>query len=113
MTYSILPENRAIDQKLPAFILVAGQSAKCYHFDPMMGQIATVLLFAVMSGADNLQVACGLGMLPIGRGRKWALGASFGVCEAMMSLAGLVGGLVLRGHGFGAAGLGGGLVLAA
>src|ERR1019366_3535809 len=35
------------------------------------------LLFAVMAGADNFQVACGLGMLPIGRARRWALGASF------------------------------------
>ncbi len=79
----------------------------------MMGQIATVLLFAVMSGADNLQVACGLGMLPIGRGRKWALGASFGVCEAVMSLAGLIAGSFLRTHVFGAAGLAGAIALLA
>jgi putative Mn2+ efflux pump MntP len=63
-----------------------------------MGQIATVLLFAVMAGADNFQVACGLGMLPLGRARRWALGASFGICEAIMSLAGLLAGSYLRIH---------------
>ena len=78
-----------------------------------MGQITTVLLFAIMSGADNFQVACGLGMLPIGRARKWALGASFGVCEAVMSLAGLWAGTLLRTHVFGAASLPGAIALLA
>ena len=78
-----------------------------------MGQIATVLLFAFMAGADNFQVACGLGMLPLGRGRKWALGASFGMCEAVMSLAGLWAGAFLRTHVLGAANLAGSMVLLA
>ena len=78
-----------------------------------MGQIATVLLFAVMAGADNFQVACGLGMLPIGRARRWALGASFGICEAFMSLAGLLAGSYLRIHVFGAASLAGTITLLA
>jgi putative Mn2+ efflux pump MntP len=78
-----------------------------------MGQIATVLLFAFMAGADNFQVACGLGMLPLERGRRWALGASFGVCEAVMSLAGLWAGTFLRTHVFGAATLAGAITLLA
>ena len=78
-----------------------------------MRQIATVLLFAVMAGADNFQVGCGLGMLPIGRARKGALAASFGVCEATMSLAGLLAGAFLRTHVFGAASLAGPLALLA
>jgi putative Mn2+ efflux pump MntP len=77
----------------------------------MSGQIATVLLFAVLSGVDNLQAACGLGVLPISCGRKWATGASFGICEAAMSLAGLDMGAFLRAYVFGAAGLAGGIAL--
>src|SRR6266481_4804783 len=78
-----------------------------------MGQIATVLLFAFLAGADNFQAACGLGMLPLARGRKWALGASFGVCEAVMSLAGLWTGAFLRTHIFGAATIAGSVALLA
>ena len=78
-----------------------------------MGQLTTVLLFAIMSGADNFQVACGLGMLPVGRARKWVLGASFGVCEAAMSLAGLWMGALLRIHVFSGASLAGAIALLA
>lgn len=78
-----------------------------------MEQIATLLLFAIMAGADNFQVACGLGMLPIRRGRKWALGASFGAWEATMSLAGLTAGAFLRAHIFGAVPLAGAMALLA
>lgn len=65
-----------------------------------MGQFATVLLFAILSGADNFQVACGLGMLPIARAKKWRLGAAFGICEAIMSLGGLWAGAFVRAHLF-------------
>jgi putative Mn2+ efflux pump MntP len=78
-----------------------------------MVRIATLFLFAILAGADNFQVACGLGMLPIARERKWALGASFGVCEAIMSLAGLLAGSYLRIHVFRAASLAGAIALLA
>jgi manganese efflux pump family protein len=106
--YSILPEARGlIKDKILVSPLLAGNGI---IFQPM-GQLATVLLFAFMSGADNFQVACGLGMLPLSRRRKWALGAAFGICEAVMSLAGLLAGAFLRTHVFGAAGLAGAIVL--
>ena len=68
-----------------------------------MGKIATVLLFAILAGADNFQAGCGVGMLPIRRARKWALGASSGICETGMALAGLLGGSYLRVHVLGVA----------
>jgi putative Mn2+ efflux pump MntP len=109
--YSILHEALGgIKEKVGVFGLLAGQSGKWYHFQPM-GQIATVLLFAFMAGADNFQVACGLGMLPLGRAKKWKLGASFGICEAVMSLVGLWAGAFLRTHVFGAATLAGSIAL--
>ncbi len=67
-------------------------------FRNTMEKIATVLLFAIMAGADNFQVGCGVGMLPIEPARKWALGASSGICEAVMSLIGLLAGSYLRLH---------------
>lgn len=76
-----------------------------------MGQLTTVLLFAIMSGSDNFQVACGLGLLPIGRNRKWMLGAAFGICEAVMSLAGLWMGALLRTHLFPGASVAGAIAL--
>jgi putative Mn2+ efflux pump MntP len=78
-----------------------------------MGQIATVLLFALLAGADNFQVACGLGMLPMRRAKRWALGASFGFSEAIMSLAGLLAGSYLSIHFLGAASLAGAIILLA
>jgi manganese efflux pump family protein len=68
-----------------------------------MGKIATVLLFAILAGSDNFQVGCAIGMLPIRRARKWALGALSGICEAGMSLAGLLAGSYLRVHVLGVA----------
>jgi putative Mn2+ efflux pump MntP len=78
-----------------------------------MGRIATIVLFAVMAGTDNAQAACGLGMLPIGTRRKWVLGAAFGVCEAVMSLAGVWAGSFLQAHFFGGAALAGAITLLA
>ena len=78
-----------------------------------MGQIATVLLIAIMAGNDNFQVGCGLGMLSAPRGRRWALTASFGVCEASMSLVGLSAGAFVRTHVFGAVSLAGPVALLA
>ena len=50
-------------------------------------------------------------MLPIGRAKKWALGASSGICEAVMSLAGLLAGSYLRIHVFGVASAAGAIAL--
>jgi len=57
-----------------------------------MESLAAILLFGVMAGLDNFQAACALGMLPLTGGRRLALGASFGICESMSSLAGLLAG---------------------
>jgi manganese efflux pump family protein len=76
-----------------------------------MGKIATVLLFAIMAGADNFQVSCGVGMLPIARAKKCALGASSGICEAVMALLGLLAGSYLRIHVLGVASAAGAIAL--
>lgn len=62
--------------------------------------LGIVLVFAVMAGMDNFQAACALGMLPLTRVRKMALGASFGFCESASSLAGLLAGQLVRAHVF-------------
>jgi len=61
-----------------------------------MGQAGTILLFGFLAGIDNFQAACALGLLPLSRGRKWAAAASFGLCESVMAMAGLVAGSLLR-----------------
>ena len=76
-----------------------------------MAKFATVLLFAVLAGSDNFQVGCGIGMLPIRRSRKWALGVSSGICEAGMALAGLLAGSYLRIHVLGLASVAGAIPL--
>jgi putative Mn2+ efflux pump MntP len=58
--------------------------------------LGIVLVFGVMAGMDNFQAACALGMLPLTRARKLALGASFGFCESASSLAGLLAGQFIR-----------------
>lgn len=65
-----------------------------------MESFAAILLFGVMAGLDNFQAACALGMLPLSRARKLALGASFGLCESGSSLAGLLLGQFFRTHFF-------------
>jgi manganese efflux pump family protein len=62
--------------------------------------LSIVLVFAVMAGMDNFQAACALGMLPLTRVRKLALGASFGFCESASSLAGLLAGQLVRAQVF-------------
>ena len=62
--------------------------------------LSIVLVFGVMAGMDNFQAACALGMLPLTRVRKLALGASFGFCESASSLAGLLAGQFLKAHVF-------------
>lgn len=62
--------------------------------------LGIVLVFAVMAGMDNFQVACALGMLPLTRVRRLALGVSFGLCESGSTLAGLMAGRFLRAHVF-------------
>lgn len=62
--------------------------------------LGVVLVFGVMAGMDNFQVACALGMLPLTRVRRLALGASFGFCESASSLAGLLTGQFVRAHVF-------------
>jgi putative Mn2+ efflux pump MntP len=65
-----------------------------------MDSLVAILLFGVMAGMDNFQAACALGMLPLSRARKLALGASFGLCESGSSLAGLLVGQFLGTHFF-------------
>lgn len=65
-----------------------------------MNSLAAILLLGVMAGLDNFQAACGLGMLPLSRRRKVALGVSFGVCESGSALLGLVAGHFLKAHFF-------------
>lgn len=62
--------------------------------------LGIVLVFGIMAGLDNFQAACALGMLPLTRGRKLALGSSFGFCESASSLAGLLAGHFLKTHFF-------------
>lgn len=57
-----------------------------------MATVAAILGFGVMAGLDNFQAACALGLLPLSRARKTALGASFGICESTSALAGLLAG---------------------
>ena len=71
--------------------------------------LGIVVFFAVMAGFDNFQAACALGMLPLTHGRKLTLGASFGFCESVSSLAGLLAGQFVRAHVFG--GIAGALTL--
>ncbi len=52
-----------------------------------MPRLWMVVLFGILAGIDNFQVACSLGLLP--RRRKWALAFSFGFCESLLSLIGL------------------------
>ncbi|MDJ0901620.1 MAG: manganese efflux pump [Xenococcus sp. MO_188.B8] len=58
-----------------------------------MGAIA---IFAFLVGLDNLQVASAIGLMPIRSSRKWAIAISFGLCEAIMPLVGLMGGHLLH-----------------
>jgi putative Mn2+ efflux pump MntP len=50
--------------------------------------IATLLLFGVLAGLDNLQVCAGLGLLALERRQKHSLAAAFLVCELGMALLG-------------------------
>lgn len=59
-----------------------------------------MLVFGVMAGIDNFQAACALGMLPLKRERKLALAASFGFCESVSTLAGLLTGQFVRVYAF-------------
>ena len=54
--------------------------------------MGTAIIFGLLSGLDNLQVAPALGALRMRRSRRWLLAAAFGVCETVMPLAGLVAG---------------------
>jgi manganese efflux pump family protein len=57
-----------------------------------MQTVAAILVFGLMAGLDNFHATCALGLLPLTRGRKVALGVSFGVCESSSALAGLLAG---------------------
>ncbi|HEY6968719.1 MAG TPA: manganese efflux pump [Candidatus Angelobacter sp.] len=65
-----------------------------------MESLLTVVLFGFMASLDNFQAACALGLLPLKRARKFLLGASFGICESVSSLAGLLLGNFLQAHFF-------------
>jgi manganese efflux pump family protein len=55
-----------------------------------------VAAFGVLAGLDNLQVSAALGLSRPRRGRLLALAGAFAACEALMPLAGLAAGGVLR-----------------
>lgn len=59
-----------------------------------MTQLGTVVLFGCLAGIDNFQAACALGLLPLKR--KWFLAFAFGLCEFLLSLAGLFAGNFVR-----------------
>ncbi len=65
-----------------------------------MDSLIAILLFGVMVGMDNFQAACALGLMPLTRARKLALGVSFGLCESLSSLGGLFVGQFLGTHFF-------------
>ena len=50
----------------------------------------TLLVFGILTGVDNLQVAAGIGMTPISGRRKWVFALLFGLCEGLMPLIGLL-----------------------
>jgi putative Mn2+ efflux pump MntP len=52
--------------------------------------IATILLFGVLAGLDNLQVCSSLGLLPMSTARRRNLAAAFSLCETGAPLAGLL-----------------------
>ncbi len=52
--------------------------------------IATLLLFGVLAGLDNLQVCSSIGLLPLSRVRMRLLAVGFMVCEIAAPLAGFL-----------------------
>ncbi|MCI0485486.1 MAG: manganese efflux pump MntP family protein [Blastocatellia bacterium] len=50
--------------------------------------MGTIIIFGLLSGLDNLQVAPALGALDMRRSRRWMMAAAFGLCETIMPLAG-------------------------
>ena len=58
--------------------------------------MATLLVIGLLVGVDNLQVASGIGMMPVRTMRKWMIALAFGFCEAVMPLVGLVIGRLLH-----------------
>jgi putative Mn2+ efflux pump MntP len=59
--------------------------------------LGTVLLFGILSGADNLQACSAIGLLRIPRSRRHLLAVAFTSCETLAPVAGLaLGHLLLR-----------------
>jgi putative Mn2+ efflux pump MntP len=52
--------------------------------------IATLLMFGVLAGLDNLQVCSSIGILPLPKARMRLLAAGFVVCEIVAPLAGFL-----------------------
>jgi len=52
--------------------------------------MSAILLLGLVLGLDNLQVGAALGLLQVSRRRRWAIALSFGVCETVMPLLGLL-----------------------
>lgn len=52
--------------------------------------MTTIMLFGVLAGLDNLQVVPALGMNRMRAGRRWMMAISFGLCEAVMPVLGLL-----------------------
>lgn len=50
--------------------------------------MGTIIIFGLLSGLDNLQVAPALGALRMRRSRRWMMAATFGLCETAMPLMG-------------------------
>lgn len=57
--------------------------------------MSTILLFGLLAGVDNLQVAAAVGMSRTSSSRKWALVGAFAIFEALMPLVGAVVGRAL------------------
>jgi putative Mn2+ efflux pump MntP len=49
----------------------------------------TLIVLGLLTGLDNLQVTPALGMMPMTTAKRWLFALTFGVCEALMPLAGL------------------------
>lgn len=52
----------------------------------------SILIFSVIIGLDNLQVAASIGLMNLPSSSKWKIAIAFGLFEALMPLMGLLGG---------------------
>lgn len=53
---------------------------------------ASVLMFGILAGLDNLRVCCSFGLLPLGARCRWQVAAAFVFCELAAPAAGLFAG---------------------